>query len=80
MHTYKAFTVDKSVLVAFFLMSVSGLLSSLLSLDMRKLVFGVSDKVRHKPGCTATEDGMRLEIFDLDRRGILLSVWRKQRR
>ena len=23
----------------------------------RKLVFGVSDQVRHKPGCTATEDG-----------------------
>ena len=24
---------------------------------MRKPVFGVSDQVRHKPGCTATEDG-----------------------
>ena len=23
----------------------------------RKPVFGVSDQVRHKPGCTATEDG-----------------------
>ena len=22
-----------------------------------KVVFGVSDQVRHKPGCTATEDG-----------------------
>ena len=28
-----------------------------LSLVVRKLVLGVSDKVRHKPGCTATEDG-----------------------
>ena len=24
---------------------------------VRKLVFGVSDQVRHKPGCTVTEDG-----------------------
>ena len=24
---------------------------------VRKSVFGVSDQVRHKPGCTATEDG-----------------------
>ena len=29
----------------------------------------VSDVVRHKPGCTATEDGERLEISDLERRG-----------
>ena len=28
-----------------------------MSLVVRKLVFGVSDQVRHKPGCTATEDG-----------------------
>ena len=32
---------------------------------MRKPVFGVSDQVPHKPGCTATEDGYRLEISDL---------------
>ena len=32
---------------------------------MRKSVFGVSDQVRHKPGCTAAEDGWRLEILDL---------------
>ena len=37
---------------------------------MRKPVFGVSDMVRHKPGCTATEDGWKLEISDVDRRGI----------
>ena len=29
--------------------------TSQLSLFMRKLVFGVSDQVRHKPVCTATE-------------------------
>ena len=27
-----------------------------------KTVFGVSDQVRHKPGCTAREDGSRLVI------------------
>ena len=27
-----------------------------LSLVVRKPVFGVSDQVRHKPGCIATED------------------------
>ena len=33
-----------------------------------------------KPGCTATEDGYRLEISDLASRGIILSVKRKERR
>ena len=33
----------------------------------RKPVFGVSDQVRHKPGWTATEDGLRLEITYLER-------------
>ena len=28
-----------------------------LSLVVRKPVFGVSDQVQHKPGCTVTEDG-----------------------
>ena len=32
----------------------------------------VSDLVRHKPGCTATEDGYRLEISEVERRGIVL--------
>ena len=36
---------------------VSSLFLRKLSLVLRKLVFGVSDLVRHKPGCTATEDG-----------------------
>ena len=43
-----------------------------MSLVVRKPVFGVSDQVRHKPGCTATKDGMRLEISDLGSRGIVL--------
>ena len=34
----------------------------------------VSNLVRHKPGCTATEDDKRLEILDLGSRGIVLSV------
>ena len=45
-----------------------------MSLVVRKPVFGVSDQVRHKPGCTATEDGQRLEISDLGNRGIVLSM------
>ena len=45
-----------------------------LGLVVEKPVFGVSDLVRHKPGCTATEDGKRLEISDLGSRGIVVSV------
>ena len=41
---------------------------------MRKTVFGVFEQVQHKPGCTATEDGQKLEIPDLESRGIVLSV------
>ena len=40
---------------------------------MRKPVFEVSDRVRHELGCTATEDGQSLEIFDLGSRGVVLS-------
>ena len=35
-----------------------------MSLVMRKPVFGVSDQVQFKPGCTATEDGQRLDNLD----------------
>ena len=45
-----------------------------MSLIVRKPVFGVTDQVRYKPVCTATEDGKRLEIADLGSRGIVLSV------
>ena len=41
---------------------------------MRKSIFGVSDLVGHKPDCTGTEDGYKLEITDLESRGIVLSV------
>ena len=37
-----------------------------MSRDVRKPVFGVSDQIRHKP---ATEDGLRLEISDMESRG-----------
>ena len=40
----------------------------------RKPVFGFSDQVRQKQGCTATEDDQRLEISDLGSRGIVLSM------
>ena len=33
-----------------------------------------SDQVRHKPACTVTEACKKLEISDLSRRGIILSV------
>ena len=33
----------------------------------------VFDQVQHKLGCTVTEDGYRLEILDLESRGIVLS-------
>ena len=46
----------------------------LMSPVMRKPVFGVSEQIRHKPGCTATENSKRLEILDLERRGIVPSV------
>ena len=35
---------------------------------------------RHKPNCTATEDGLRLEVSDLVSRGIVLFFERKPRR
>ena len=43
-----------------------------MSLVVRKPVFGVSDQVRQKPGSTTTQDGYRLEISDLESRGIVL--------
>ena len=45
-----------------------------LSCDTRKPVFGVSDQVKHKTACASTEDGWKLEILDLRRRGIVLST------
>ena len=39
---------------------------------MRIPVFGMSEKVRHKPGCAAAEDGKRLEIPDLGSRWLKL--------
>ena len=36
-----------------------------MSRAARKPVFGVSDHVQRKPGCTATEDSNRLGISDL---------------
>ena len=42
--------------------------------DTRKDVFEVSEQVRHKPGCTTSEDDCRLEISGLERRGNVKSV------
>ena len=48
------------------------LVDQYLSQDVRKLVFGISDKVRNKPDCTVTEEGQKLEISALRRREIVL--------
>ena len=45
-----------------------------ISLVVRKPVFGVSNQVSHKSVCPATEDGLKLEISDLESRGIVVSV------
>ena len=45
-----------------------------MSLVKRKPVFGVSDQVPHKPGCTAIEDGYRLEISELGSRDFTIRV------
>ena len=39
-----------------------------LSLVLRKPVFGISDQVRHKPGCTATEMawGLKFRIQEVE--------------
>ena len=44
-----------------------------LSQVMRKPVFGVSDQVRLKLACSATETNYSLEILDTETRGIILS-------
>ena len=41
---------------------------------MIKSVFSVTDRVPYKPG-TAKEDGLMLEISDLESRGIVLSIF-----
>ena len=45
-----------------------------MSHEASKPVFGVSDQVWHKPDCIAIQDGYRLEISDLGRIGIVLSM------
>ena len=47
---------------------------------MRKPVSRVFELVPCGPGCKVIEDGQRLEIADLDRTVVVLSVQRKQRR
>ena len=52
-------------------MTLPHLYGSFLSCIARKPAFGVSDQVRHKQGCTITEDGSSLEISDFGSKGIL---------
>ena len=39
----------------------------------KNLSWGVLKRVRHN-GCTATEDDLRCEVVDLERKGIVLSM------
>ena len=48
-----------------------------LTLVTRKPVFGICDEARHKPACAATEARQRLEISEIDTRGIILSRQQK---
>ena len=40
--------------------------SNFMGFFARKYVFGVCDQALHKPGCTAYENGLRLEVSNLD--------------
>ena len=62
------------MLKSYFENSIHVIRAFYMSLVVRKPVFGVSDQVQHKPGCTASEDGQMLEISDLGGRGIVLSL------
>ena len=53
-------------------LDIFGLLFMGLELGIRMKWLGL--RVQHKPGCTATENGYRLEILDLGSRGIVLSI------
>ena len=46
----------------------------IIELHHEKTTILVSDMVQHKPGCTATEDGLGLEISGLESRVIILSM------
>ena len=43
-------------------------------LRLEKTCILISDQIRHKSGCKASEDGQRLEISDKGSRGIVQSV------
>ena len=46
---------------------------------MRKSTIWVYDQIRHKSACTSTENGLKLEISDLERTGFVLSMEQKQK-
>ena len=67
--TYKVFFLRKNNnnlthIVIFFLKHCT-----YMSLVVRKPVFGVSNQVRHKPGCTTTEEmarGLKFRIYEVE--------------
>ena len=50
----------------------SSIVQIIFELCHEKINILVSDQVRHKPSCTATEDGWMLQISELEGRGIVL--------
>ena len=77
---YTWYTCNYSFSALMLLLETHSRCGDYMSRVVRKPVFELSDQVRHKPGCTTTEYGWRLEISDLESRGIVVSVQRKQRR
>ena len=59
---------------------ISASVALYLSLVTRKPVFGVSDQIRLKPAYSASETSQRLEILDIETRGILPSRQRTTKR
>ena len=57
MHMFRRISACWSLTDSFMYIYMINCGMKIMSLVLRKPVLGVSDQVRHKPGCTATEDG-----------------------
>ena len=59
LHSFNVFnqSIESKIVVSIFIFAFLQVIHYHLSLVVRKPVFGVSDQVRHKPGCTVIQDG-----------------------
>ena len=75
-NAYNMYLLDQSkpFILGDTIINVSMKCDGYVSRIMRKPVFRISYQVQHKRGCTATEDGKRFEMTDLESRGIVLSM------